>query len=377
VTAVVIACPDALGLATPTAVMVATDLAARRGILFKQAVALEQASRIQTIIFDKTGTLTVGKPRVTDVVTADDLTRGELLRFAGAAEARSGHPLAQAVLDELERQKLPNDLPVEAFENRAGHGVRARVAGRDVLVGTRRLLEDEGVALAGLVAAVERLLGEGKTLMLVAVDGRAAGVVAAADALRPTAVRAIAELKALGIQPVMMTGDNRRTAELVARQVGIERVVAEVLPRDKANGVKALQADGRFVAMVGDGVNDAPALAQADLGIAIGAGTDVAVETGDIVLMKSDPADVLTAIQLSRATVRKMKQNLFWAAIYNLIAIPVAAGALYPAFGLLPRPEFGALAMSASSITVVSNALLLRREIPAAHSTSLTPLAAD
>jgi P-type Cu2+ transporter len=236
------------------------------------------------------------------------------------------------------------------------------------------LLEEQGVSLDGVAQDADRLLSEGKTLMLVAVDGQAKGVVAAADTLKPTAARAISELKALGIEPVMMTGDNRRTAEAVAKHVGIERVFAEVLPQDKAQGVKQLQRErspqetartrGKFVAMVGDGVNDAPALAQADLGIAIGAGTDVAVETGDIVLMKSDPLDVLGAIRLSKATVRKMKQNLFWAAIYNLIAIPVAAGALYPAFGLMLRPEFGALAMSASSITVVSNALLLRREVP-------------
>jgi Cu2+-exporting ATPase len=226
------------------------------------------------------------------------------------------------------------------------------------------LLDQHAVSLDGLTPTTERLLGEGKTLMLVAVDGRAAGVVAAADTVRPNAAQAISELKALGIEPVMMTGDNRRTAEAVAHQLGIERVFAEVLPSDKADGVKRLQAEGKFVAMVGDGVNDAPALAQADLGIAIGAGTDVAVETGDIVLMKSDPVDVLTAIRISKATVRKMKQNLFWAAIYNLVAIPVAAGVLYPVFGVMLRPEFGALAMSASSITVVSNALLLRREVP-------------
>jgi P-type Cu2+ transporter len=364
VTAVVIACPDALGLATPTAIMVATDMAAKRGILFKQAVSLELASRIQAIIFDKTGTLTEGKPRVTDVVTNGAMSEDEILQLAGAAEARSGHPLAEAVLDELSRRELPNDRQIERFENLAGRGVQAEIGGHQVLVGTRRLMDERRVALENLSADADRLLNEGKTLMLVAVDQQAVGVVAAADTVRPTAARAIAELKALGIQPVMMTGDNRRTADVVARHVGIERVFAEVLPQDKAEGVKTLQGEGKFVAMVGDGVNDAPALAQADLGIAIGAGTDVAVETGDVILMKSDPADVLGAIQLSKATVRKMKQNLFWAAIYNLIAIPVAAGALYPSLGLMLRPEFGALAMSASSITVVSNALLLRRALP-------------
>ncbi len=361
VTAVVIACPDALGLATPTAVMVATDMAAKRGVLFKQAVSLEQASKIEAIIFDKTGTLTEGKPRVTDVV-ADGKSDDEVLRLAGAAEARSGHPLAQSVLDELEHRGLSNNLAVDEFENIAGHGVRATVADRRVLVGAARLLERFDVPLGSLEQAANRLIDEGKTVILVALEGRAVGAIAAADIVRPNAARAIADLKALGIEPVMMTGDTRRTAEAVAKQVGIDRVFAEVLPEDKAAGVRQLQAEGKFTAMVGDGVNDAPALAQADLGIAIGAGTDVAVETGDIVLMKSDPADVLAAIRLSKATVRKMKQNLFWAAIYNVIAIPVAAGALYPSLGLMLRPEFGALAMSASSITVVSNALLLRRE---------------
>jgi Cu2+-exporting ATPase len=314
VTALVIACPDALGLATPTAVMVATDLAAKRGVLFKEAKSLELASRIQAIVFDKTGTLTEGKPRVTDVL-AQGPSEDEVLRMAGAAEARSGHPLAGAVLAELERRGLHNDLPVEEFENIAGHGVRAKVSGREVLVGAQRLLDRFGVPLGPLAEPATRLVAEGKTLIFVAAKGQAAGLIAAADAVRPTAARAIAELKALGIEPVMMTGDNRRTAEAVARQVGIDRVFAEVLPQDKANGVRQLQTEGKFTAMVGDGVNDAPALAQADLGIAIDAGTDVAVETGDVVLMKSDPADVLAAIQLSKATVRKMKQNLFWAAI--------------------------------------------------------------
>ena len=364
VTAVVIACPDALGLATPTAIMVATDLAAKRGILFKQAVSLEQASKIQAIIFDKTGTLTEGKPRVTDVVVVVGRSEHEVLRLAGAAEARSGHPLAEAVLAEIERGELGNLPAVDDFENQAGRGVRAQVGGHVVLVGTRRLLEEHGVPLGDLDETVVRLLAEGKTVMLVAVDGQPAGVIAAADTVRSSAARAVAELRQLGIEPVMMTGDNRRTAEAVAQRLGITRVFAEVLPEDKANGVRQLQQEGLFVAMVGDGVNDAPALAQADLGIVIGAGTDVAVETGDIVLMKSDPSDVLTAIELSKATVRKMRQNLFWAAIYNVVAIPIAAGVLYPSLGVMLRPEFGALAMSASSITVVSNALLLRREVP-------------
>jgi Cu2+-exporting ATPase len=367
VTAVVIACPDALGLATPTAVMVATDLAAKRGVLFKEAKSLESASRIQAIVFDKTGTLTEGKPRVTDVVAVGS-SEQEVLRLAGLAEARSGHPLAEAVLGELRRRGRPLEVAtgsetIEEFENISGQGVRAKVGGRQILVGARRLLEQHELELGPLAADAERLLAEGKTLIFVAVDGHPSGLIAAADTVRPSSAAAITALVELGVEPVMMTGDNRRTAEAVARQVGIERVFAEVLPQDKADGVRQLQMEGKFTAMVGDGVNDAPALAQADLGIAIGAGTDVAVETGDVVLMKSDPADVLAAIQLSRATVRKMRQNLFWAAIYNVIAIPVAAGVLYPSLGLVLRPEFGALAMSASSITVVSNALLLRREV--------------
>jgi Cu2+-exporting ATPase len=298
---------------------------------------------------------------VTDVVAAGGFAEDELLRLEAAAESRSSHPLADAIVDEARRRGIQIPDAVEGFEAIAGHGLRAQVEGRDVLVGTRRLLERERVVLGELEGHVERLLAAGKTLTLVAVDGRAVGIVALADTVRASARDAVQRLKEMGIEVVMMTGDNQRTAEAVAQQVGIERVFAEVLPEDKADGVKQLQAEGKFVAMVGDGINDAPALAQADLGIAIGAGTDVAVETGDVVLMKSEPADVLAAIALSRVTVRKMKQNLFWAAIYNVVAIPVAAGALYPAFGIVLRPEFGALAMSASSITVVSNALLLRR----------------
>ncbi len=361
VTAVVIACPDALGLATPTAVMVGTDIGAKHGILFKEATSLELASRIQSIVFDKTGTLTEGKPRVTDVVALAPFDENELLRLESGAEARSGHPLARALLDEAQRRGIAVPEDIDDFEALGGRGVRARVGARAVLVGTRRLMEESGISVAPLEKKLDELLRAGKTLTIVAIDGTLAGVVAVQDTPRATARAAVAGLRALGIEVAMLTGDNRQTAEAMARELGIERVLADVLPEHKAEEIKRLQAEGKFVAMVGDGINDAPALAQADLGIAIGAGTDVAVETGDIVLMRSDPRDVLGAIRLSKATVRKMKQNLFWAAIYNVIAIPVAAGVLYPAFGLLLRPEFGALAMSASSITVVSNALLLRR----------------
>ncbi|MDO8506439.1 MAG: copper-translocating P-type ATPase, partial [Candidatus Limnocylindria bacterium] len=361
VTAVVIACPDALGLATPTAVMVGTNIGAKHGILFKEATSLELASKIQSIVFDKTGTLTEGKPRVTDVVALKPFDERELLRLEAGAEIRSGHPLAKALLDEVQRQGIAVPERIDDFEALGGRGVRARVDGRAVLVGTRRLMEENAIDLQPLAPKLDELLRAGKTLTIVAIDGTLAGVVAVQDTPRASAKAAVAGLKELGIEVAMLTGDNRQTAEAVARELGIERVLAEVLPEHKAEEVKRLQSEGKFVAMVGDGINDAPALAQADLGIAIGAGTDVAVETGDIVLMRSDPRDVLGAIRLSKATVRKMKQNLFWAAIYNVIAIPVAAGVLYPAFGILLRPEFGALAMSASSITVVSNALLLRR----------------
>jgi len=361
VTAIVIACPDALGLATPTAIMVATDLGAKHGILFKEATSLELASRIRSVVFDKTGTLTEGKPQVTDVLALEPLSEAELLRLVAGSEARSGHPLSRALLDEAERRGIVVPLQVEAFEALGGRGVRARVEGRDVLVGTRRLLEERKVRIDALADKLDAPLREGKTLSLVAIDGVVAGLLAVRDTPRPSAKTAITGLREIGIEVTMLTGDNVQTAEAVARELGIERVLADVLPEHKADEVKRLQSEGKFVAMVGDGINDAPALAQADLGVAIGAGTDVAIETGDIVLMRSDPGDVLAAIRLSKATVRKMKQNLFWAAIYNLIAIPIAAGALYPAFGLLLRPEVGALAMSASSITVVSNALLLRR----------------
>jgi Cu2+-exporting ATPase len=361
VTAIVIACPDALGLATPTAIMVATDIGAKQGILFKQATSLELASRIQSIVFDKTGTLTEGKPRVTDVIAVAPFDDAELIRLEAGAEARSGHPLAKALLDEAARRGIGVPGGIAEFESLGGRGVHARIDGRDVLVGTQRLMEERGISVAPLAEQLKALLAGGKTLTIVAVDGTLAGIVAVQDTPRASAKEAVAGLRAIGVEVAMLTGDNRQTADAVARALGIDRVLAEVLPENKADEVKRLQAEGKFVAMVGDGINDAPALAQADLGIAIGAGSDVAIEAGDIVLMRSDPRDVLAAIRLSKATVRKMKQNLFWAAIYNVVAIPIAAGALYPAFGILLRPEFGALAMSASSITVVTNALLLRR----------------
>ncbi len=364
VTAVVIACPDALGLATPTAVAVGTGIGARNGILIKNATALEQTSRIQAIIFDKTGTLTEGKPAVTDIAVfafgkTTRFDEARLLQAAAAAEADSEHPLAHTLVEEAKARQL-GVLPYSQFKAIAGGGVQAVVENRPVLIGTPKLLADHGIQLAPSEhEQVNTLQAQGKTAMVVAQDAQAVGVIAVADRIRPTSREAIAELQALGIQVAILTGDNERTAQAVGKEVAITRVFAEVLPAEKARYVKQLQSEGRFTAMVGDGVNDAPALAQADLGIAIGEGTGVAIETAEVVLMRSDPLDVLAAIRLSKATVTKMKQNLFWAAIYNLIAIPVAAGVLYP-LGILLSPAVGALAMSASSITVATNAVLLK-----------------
>src|SRR6266496_623354 len=364
VTAIVIACPVSLGRATPRAVAVGTGIGARNGILIKNATALEQTSKIQAIIFDKTGTLTEGKPAVTNVVAfaagkLAGLDEARLLQVVATAEADSEHPLASAMVEGAKDRQLAL-LPYSQFKAIAGGGVQAQVDGNTVFVGTPKLLAEHAIQLQPAEQEeLTTLQAEGKTAMLVAMNGQAVGLVAVADRVRETSRETIAQLKALGIQVAMLTGDNRRTGEAVGRELGIDRVFAEVLPSDKANYVKQLQGEGLFTTMVGDGVNDAPALAQADLGIAIGAGTGVAIETAEVVLMRSDPLDVLAAIRLSKATVTKMKQNLFWAAIYNVIAIPVAAGVLYP-LGILLRPEVGALAMSASSITVATNAVLLK-----------------
>ena len=360
VSTVVIACPDALALATPTAITVGVGKGARAGVLFKNATALEATSAINTVIFDKTGTLTEGKPALTDVIPAEGMTENELLRFAASADQPSQHPLAQAIVEGARSRNVELVSP-ENFDSIPGHGVEATVDGSRVAIGNKKLMEREGVRLDGLEERVNALAADAKTAMYVAVDGRAAGLVAVADTIRESARQAVKSLREMGVETVMLTGDNRHTAEAVARQLGMNTVIAEVLPEDKANQVSELQAVGRKVAMVGDGVNDAPALAQADVGIAIGAGTDVAVETADVVLVKNDPADVSRSIVLARKVHGKIKQNLFWAAIYNLIAIPVAAGALYPSLGVLLRPEWAALAMSASTVTVTLNALMLNR----------------
>jgi len=358
ITVVVIACPDALGLATPTAIMVGTGMGARRGILFKDAGALEQASQLTTVVFDKTGTLTMGQPAVDDVRT-NGLGEAELLRLAAAVERESEHPLAEAIVDTAEARDL--EVPrATAFRAVAGAGAVAEVEGQRVAVGSRRLLEQEGAALDGVGAIGDELQGAGRTVAYVAVDGQAAGVIALADTVRETSKAAVERLGAEGVGVVMLTGDNRATAERVAAELGIGRVLAEVRPEDKEQQVAALQAEGLKVGMVGDGVNDAPALARADVGIAIGTGTDVAMETADVVLMRADPADVATAMSLSRATVKKMRQNLGWAVGYNALALPIAGGAFAWA-GLTLRPEIAALAMSGSSLLVAVNALLLRR----------------
>ncbi|MDP1809358.1 MAG: copper-translocating P-type ATPase [Actinomycetota bacterium] len=361
ISTIVIACPDALGLATPTAVAVGSGIGARHNILIKDASTLEETSRIQAIILDKTGTLTEGKPRVTGVAAAGGFDEDEVIKLATAAERRSTHPLSIAVLEEGERRGVA--LPAHAgdFETIPGRGIRARLDGQAVLVGTERLMTESKIDFSNLQPSIDQLRQQGNTLMLVASDGGPAGVIGAADTVKPTAKEAIDGFKALGIEAVMITGDNRATADIVASELGIDRVFAEVLPADKAAHVKKLQDEGKFTAMVGDGINDAPALAQADIGIAIGAGTDVAIETAKVVLMRSDPADILSAIRLSKATVRKMKQNLFWAAIYNVLAIPVAAGVFYKSYGVVLRPEISALLMSASSIIVAVNAVSLKR----------------
>ena len=361
ISTVVIACPDALGLATPTAVAVGTGLGAKHNILIKDASTLEQVSKVQSVVLDKTGTLTEGKPQITDVVAVKEFTQDQIIQLNGAAEAKSSHPLSQAVLEEAKRRKISLPTQVEKFQNLAGHGVEAVVDGKHILVGTLKLMNDSKVDISPLQNDIDRLLSEGKTIMVLAVDNKIAGVAAASDPVKVNAKQAITRMKELGLEVAMITGDNKKTAEAIGQQLNIDRIFSEVLPEDKASYVKKLQQEGKFTAMVGDGVNDAPALAQADIGIAIGAGTDVAIETAKVVLMKSDPADVLRAIKLSKATVRKMKQNLFWASIYNLLAIPVAAGVLYPAYGIALRPEVSALLMSISSIIVATNAVLLNQ----------------
>ncbi|MEO5323001.1 heavy metal translocating P-type ATPase [Mesorhizobium sp. CC13] len=355
ITVFVIACPDALGLATPMAVMVGTGLGAMNGILFKNAAALEDATKLDVIIFDKTGTLTVGQPEVVEVVTAPGASADGVLAAAAAVEQGSSHPLAQAILRRAQGLTVPTQ---KAFENLEGMGARADVDGDTVFLGNRRLMDLEKLDLGPIEADAQRLQGAGRTVVHVARAGKVIGLVAIADAPRPTAAATVAKLRERGVQVAMLTGDNAGTAQRIAGDLGLDMVLADVLPGQKASKIKELQAQGKKVGMVGDGVNDAPALTQADVGFAIGAGTDVAIESADVVLMKSDPYDVVGAVELSHATLRKMHQNLWWAVAYNVVAFPLAAGVLYP---VLLSPEVAALAMSGSSAIVAVNALMLKR----------------
>jgi len=358
ITVVVITCPDALGLATPTAIMVGTGMGARRGVLFKNAGAIETSAGIDTVVLDKTGTLTKGEPEVTDFITAGPVE--DVLRLVAAVERESEHPLAEAVVRYATTQGFTPAV-AEGFENVPGHGAVANVGGHRIVVGNARLMEREAIDLGELGSRGEELAAAGQTAVLAAVDGAVRAAIGIADAPRPTSAQAVRDLHDLGIEVVMLTGDNQATAERIAGLLGIDTVIAEVVPEDKADQILRLQATGKKVAMVGDGVNDAPALATADLGIAIGAGTDVAIETADIVLMRSDPLDVPVALRIGRGTRRKMRQNLAWAVGYNTIALPIAAGLLYPALGWVLRPEWAALSMSGSSFIVATNAVLLKR----------------
>ena len=361
VAVVIIACPCALGLATPTAVMVGTGLGAENGILIKDAETLEKACKVDTIVFDKTGTLTRGKPEVTNIIPLSNPRSGDdILRLAAAAEKRSEHHLSEAIVSRAEESQI--SIPeIEHFFAIPGRGVEARYNGTNILVANRKLFADKGIDTSAAEESMARLEGEGKTLVLVAVDGTFAGVIAVADTAKDYAAETVTWLKQRGKQVIMITGDNRRSAESIAHTLGIDRVLAEILPEDKATEIKRLQAEGHAVAMVGDGINDAPALVQADVGIAIGSGTDVAIESGGIVLMKDDLRDVARTLELSGYTMRKIKQNLFWAFLYNAVGIPIAAGILYPFIGFLLNPIIAGAAMAFSSVSVVSNSLSMRR----------------
>jgi Cu+-exporting ATPase len=374
----IIACPCALGLATPTAIMVGTGKGAENGILIRSAEALERAHKINAVLLDKTGTLTQGKPEVTDIIALPPSSQEEVLQLAASAEHGSEHPLAEALVKAASEKKLELS-PVSDFNAVPGHGIEATVQGNKLILGNLKLMKDRGISLNGLEKEANRLWEKGKTVMFLGIDNKVKGIIALADTIKPKAKETIAALRKMGTEVVMLTGDNRRAAEAIAREVGIDRALAEVLPEHKAQEVKKIQEEGKTVAMVGDGINDAPALAQADIGIAIGTGTDVAMETGDITLISGDLTGIVTAILLSKRTMRTIKQNLFWAFAYNTALIPVAAGVLFLAFGRtgVPtglqfilgnygflNPILAAAAMAASSITVVTNSLRLRRFRP-------------
>ena len=364
ITTLVIACPCALGLATPTSIMVGTGKGAEHGVLIKSGEALETTHNLDTIVFDKTGTLTEGKPIVTDILVTPLITKENLLYYAASGETGSEHPLGEAIVQKSKEENMTLAKP-DHFEAIPGHGIRVEIEGKDMYIGNRKLMLEQKIDLSSMEKESDRLADEGKTPMYLSVDGELAGIIAVADTLKENSMKAVKELRRRGVEVIMITGDNKRTAKAIAKQVGIDSVLSEVLPEDKAEEVKKLQEAGKKVAMVGDGINDAPALAQADIGIAVGSGTDVAIESADIVLMRNDLTAVLTAIDLSHATLRNIKQNLFWAFAYNLVGIPVAMGLLHIFGGPLMSPMFAAVAMSFSSVSVLLNALRLRRFKPA------------
>jgi len=360
VAVMIIACPCALGLATPTAIMVGTGKGAEKGILIKGGESLETAHKINTIVFDKTGTLTKGEPEVTDIIPLDKLSTKEILFYAGSAEKKSEHPLGEAIVRKAVEEKIELKDSL-GFNSIAGFGIEAKIDGRDVLLGNQKMMEERKVEIQSLVSKAEELTREEKTVIYLSIDGNGSAIIAVADTLKENSKEAVQQLHQLGLEVVMLTGDNRRTAEAIARKVGIDRVLSEVLPEDKVYEVRKLQNEGKIVAMVGDGINDAPALAQADVGIAIGTGTDIAMEASDITLIRGDLSGVVTAIKLSKNTIKIIRQNLFWAFIYNVLGIPIAAGVLYPFFGILLNPMIASAAMAFSSVSVVSNSLRLRR----------------
>ena len=377
VAVLVISCPCALGLATPVAIMVGTGKGAENGILIKSAEALETLHTVSTVVLDKTGTVTEGRPRVTDLYPGEGITTEELLCVAASLEKPSEHPLAEAIVREAEERKIPL-VPVRDFEAVHGRGVRAEVQGSHYLAGNRAMMEESGIDLGAEHLMADGLAENGKTPLYFAQDGRLMGLIAVADTVKPSSAEAMCGFRALGIDVVMLTGDNQRTADAIGRELGVTKVIAEVLPQDKEAVIASLQTEGRRVAMVGDGINDAPALARSDVGLAIGAGTDVAIESADIVLMKSDLLDAVTAVELSKATIRNVKQNLFWAFIYNIIGIPLAAGVWFPLTGWQLNPMFAAAAMSLSSVSVVSNALRLKLFKPRrSHPAKSVPTGAD
>lgn len=356
VAVLIIACPCALGLATPTAIMVGTGVGAENGILIKSGASLETLHKVQTIILDKTGTITKGEPAVTDIIT--NMGQNDFLFFAASAEKHSEHPLSKAIMQKAENTKI-NLIEPENFQSLTGNGISAKVDGKNVLIGNQNLIEENKIDL-DFINEQQRFLSEGKTTIFVAIENKIEGIIAIADTIKHESISAVKQLKVLGLEVIMLTGDNKKTAQAIATQVGIDRVIAEVMPQDKAKVVSQIQNEGKIVAMVGDGINDAPALVKADVGIAIGTGTDIAIESSDIILIKDSLVGVISAIKLSKKTISIIKQNLFFSLFYNVLGIPIAAGLLYPSFGILLSPMIAALAMAASSISVISNSLRLK-----------------